>query len=171
MAQRSGFPTIVPAYIIKFEVGEGQPVGVTSSGSTFVHYSSPGGTISSVDGFSPAIEANIAFAGDWLYFDPDQQHTRMNVKGVARTTDGEGINFAYSGVSTVSPDLAGIFHGQPKTIPFGQSTLNLTFEVGDARIKDLENSVWVGNGRFLFEDNKLWVEVRVSKVVASEDMD
>lgn len=49
--------------------------------------------------------------------------------------------------------------------------MGLTFEVGDARIKDLENSNWVGNGRFLFEGDKLWVEVRVSQVVSSEDMD
>ncbi|CAG8904555.1 unnamed protein product [Penicillium egyptiacum] len=208
MSQLSGFPTVRPAYILKLQVGEGQPVGTetslpiahvtgsqsnhvavgeTSSGSTFVHYVTPGGSISTVDGFSPSIDAEVVFAGDWLYFDPDQQHTRMNVKGVARTTEGEvsfkeafnktqltnhqGINFAYSGVSGVSPDLGAIFQGQPKTIPFGLSTVNPTFEVGHPRLRLLENSTWVGNGRFLLDGDKLYVEVRISLVVASEDMD
>ncbi|RAH41071.1 DUF3237 domain-containing protein [Aspergillus brunneoviolaceus CBS 621.78] len=193
MSQSAGFPTLRPAYILKFEVGQGQPVGPTSSGSTFIHYvshlyvsqhahfkllinstvmqSSPGGTITTVEGFSPRINAQVVVAGDWLYFDPDQQHTRMNVHGIARTTEDEGIRFKYSGVSTVSEDLAAIFQGQPKTVAFGQSTMNMTFEVGSPRIKALENSNWVGNGRFKLEGDKLWVEVRIAQVVASQDMD
>ncbi|RMJ23614.1 hypothetical protein PHISP_05518 [Aspergillus sp. HF37] len=106
-----------------------------------------------------------------MYFDPDKQHVRMNVKGIARTADGEGINLSYSGVSAVSPDLAAIFNGEPKTVPFGQSTMSIHFEVGSPRLKVLENTNWVGNGRFLFEENKLVVEVRISQVVASQDMD
>jgi len=46
-----------------------------------------------------------------------------------------------------------------------------TFEVGSPRLKELENSTWVGNGRFLLEGDKLYVEVRISQVTASEDMD
>ncbi|OJK01841.1 hypothetical protein ASPACDRAFT_40653 [Aspergillus aculeatus ATCC 16872] len=171
MSQSTGFPILRPAYILKFEVGQGQPVGPTSSGSTFIHYTSPGGTITTVEGFSPRINAQVVVAGDWLYFDPDQQHTRMNVHGIARTTEDEGIKFNYSGVSTVSEDLAAIFQGQPKTVAFGQSTMSMAFEVGSPRIKALENSNWVGNGRFKLEGDKLWVEVRIAQVVASQDMD
>lgn len=49
--------------------------------------------------------------------------------------------------------------------------MSIHFEVGSPRLKDLENTNWVGNGRFLFEENKLVVEVRISQVVASQDMD
>lgn len=49
--------------------------------------------------------------------------------------------------------------------------MNMTFEVGSPRIKALENSNWVGNGRFKLEGDKLWVEVRIAQVVASQDMD
>lgn len=49
--------------------------------------------------------------------------------------------------------------------------MNTLFEVGSERLKELENSTWMGNGRFLHEDGKLLVEVRIAQVVASEDMD
>lgn len=45
------------------------------------------------------------------------------------------------------------------------------FEVGEPSLKELENSCFVGNGRFLLEDEKFYVEMRVSKLVASTDMD
>ncbi|KAL2862202.1 DUF3237 domain-containing protein [Aspergillus lucknowensis] len=169
MTQMSGFPTLRPAYILKLRVGEGNPVGAVQSGSEFVHYAK--GTISTIPGAAPEVNAQVLFAGDWLYFDPDKQHARMNVKGVARTLRGEGINFSYSGVSKVTPELAGIFSGQPRTVPFGLSTMRVIFEVGSERLKELENSTWIGNGRFLYEEGKLLVEVRIAQVVASEDMD
>lgn len=47
-----------------------------------------------------------------------------------------------------------------------------TFEVGDAKYKELENRTWVGNGRFIVhEDGTLSVEVKISSVVASTDME
>ncbi|KAL4784745.1 hypothetical protein BJX76DRAFT_356731 [Aspergillus varians] len=171
MTHLSGFPSLRPAYVLKLLVGEGNPVGPLQSGSEFIHYSTPSGTITTTPGFAPEVSAEVVFAGDWLYFDADKQHARMNVKGVARTPEGEGINFAYSGVSKVSPELAEIFSGKPQTVPFGLSTVTPVFEVGSPRLKDLENSTWVGNGRFLEEGGKLFVEVRIAQVVASEDMD
>lgn len=45
----------------------------------------PGGTITTVPGFTgPKVDAEITFGADWIYFDPDMKHTRMNVKGVAK---------------------------------------------------------------------------------------
>lgn len=43
-------------------------------------------------------------------------------------------------------------------------------QVGDPNYKDLENSTWVGNGRFVLEGERLSVESRVSKVIPSTDM-
>ncbi|KAL3459592.1 hypothetical protein BJX64DRAFT_291098 [Aspergillus heterothallicus] len=167
----TGFPTLRPAYVLKLLVGEGNPVGPVQSGSEFIHYATPGGSITTIPGFTPAVDAQVLFAGDWLYFDADKQHARMNVKGVARTLDGEGINFSYSGVSRTSPELAEIFGGKALTVPFGLSTMGVHFEVGSDRLKELENSTWIGNGRFIGEDGKTLVEVRIAQVVASEDMD
>ncbi|KAL4993014.1 hypothetical protein BDV10DRAFT_198666 [Aspergillus recurvatus] len=175
MAQPTGFPSLRPAYILKanhgLRVAFGDKIGRVQSGSEFTHYSTPEGTISTVAGFCPVLNAEVVFAGDWLYFDADKQHARMNVKGVARTVDGDGINFSYFGVSRVSPELTAIFSGQPRTIPFGLSTTHNTFEVGSPSLKELENSTWVGNGRFKSDDGKLLVEIRISQVVASNDME
>ena len=49
--------------------------------------------------------------------------------------------------------------------------MNTHFEVGSGRLKELENSTWIGNGRFLHADGKVLVEVRIAQVVASEDID
>jgi hypothetical protein len=49
--------------------------------------------------------------------------------------------------------------------------MGVRFEVGSDRLKELENSTWIGNGRFIHEDGKMLVEVRIAQVVASEDMD
>ena len=104
----------------------------------------------------------------------------------------QAINFAYTGVSEVNDDVAEIFNHNPKTIAFGSSSMSgaginqaprssdylliatataNTFEVGDPALKHLENSTWAGNGRFLLEDGVFKVETRISKVVASTDMD
>jgi hypothetical protein len=44
----------------------------------------PSGTMKSLPGFTPEIDANIVFGGDWLYFDPDKSHARINFKGIAK---------------------------------------------------------------------------------------
>jgi hypothetical protein len=46
-----------------------------------------------------------------------------------------------------------------------------TFETGAPELKDLENTHWMGNGRFVLSETGLTVESRVSKVVASTVMD
>lgn len=46
-----------------------------------------------------------------------------------------------------------------------------TFETGTPELKELENSHWMGNGRFVLGENGLTVESRVSKVIPSTAMD
>ncbi|KAH8704709.1 hypothetical protein BGW36DRAFT_353159 [Talaromyces proteolyticus] len=178
MGSQSGFPGLQPAYIIKVNVGQGNPVGDVYTGSSFVHYNTPTGSITTVDGFEPKIEADVVFGGDWLYFDPDKERARINVKAVAKMYADECIH-VYSellmerGIAKVNDEIRKIFAGHPdaRTIPFGQSTTIHTFEVGNPEYSDLQNSSWAGNGRFVLADGKLTVESRVSKVVPSTDMD
>lgn len=42
------------------------------------------GTITTVEGFEPKLELEIVYGGDWFYIDPDQEHGRVNVRGIAR---------------------------------------------------------------------------------------
>ena len=43
-----------------------------------------GGSIRTVPGFEPKIDAEVIFGGDSIYFDPDKEHGRLNVKGIAK---------------------------------------------------------------------------------------
>ncbi|KAL2807715.1 hypothetical protein BJX63DRAFT_436767 [Aspergillus granulosus] len=172
MAQ-SGFPTLQPALIFKVNVGEANPVGDVSTGPQFAHFQTPSGTIKSVPGFTPEIDAEVVFGGDWLYFDPDKKRARVNFKGIAKTKAGTPFSFYYSGIVNINEAVGKIFAYSPeaKTIPFGQSSTIHTFETGVEELKDLENAHWVGNGRFILGETGLTVESRVSKVVPSTDMD
>ncbi len=44
----------------------------------------PSGTIESVPGYEPSFKAEVAFGADWLSFDPDGKHGRINLKGIAK---------------------------------------------------------------------------------------
>ena len=48
----------------------------------------PTGTIETVPGYEPAFKANVDFGADWLSFDPDGKHARIDLKGMARFVDG-----------------------------------------------------------------------------------
>ncbi|ROT41102.1 hypothetical protein SODALDRAFT_396764 [Sodiomyces alkalinus F11] len=169
----TGFPSLQPALIFKVDVGEGNPVGDVSTGSQFLHFQTPTGTIKSVPGFKPEIDASVVFGGDWLYFDPDKSHARVNFKGIAKTKEGVPFSFYYGGIVRVDEGVGKVFAYSPeaKTIPFGSSTTAHTFEVGNTDLKVLENAHWVGNGRFILGETGLTVESRVSKVIPSTDMD
>ncbi|RDW80310.1 hypothetical protein BP6252_04948 [Coleophoma cylindrospora] len=141
---------------------------------TVKNQQTPTGTMKSLPGFKPEIDAEIVFGGDWLYFDPDKSRARINFKGIAKTKSGVPFSFYYAGIITIDEAIGKIFAFSPesKTIPFGNSTTLHTFEAGVPELKDLENCHWVGNGRFILgEDKGLTVESRISKVVPSTAMD
>lgn len=75
-------------------------------------------------GFEPAFKADVNFGADWLSFDPDGQHARINLKGMARTVEGQSIDFRYKGVIKMAADVKKIFEMSPemKTVPFGYAS-------------------------------------------------
>ncbi|KAI9819305.1 MAG: hypothetical protein M1827_007462 [Pycnora praestabilis] len=139
------------------------------------------GSIETVPGFEPKLSAKVISGSDWLYFDADQGHIRVNVKGMARTEDGVAIGFIYSGPIELNEYTKPFFaeDPKPKTIPFGSSSsLYATttkqlgiFKVGDPKYKFLENSAFCSNGRFIFEGGQLTAESRISRTIPSTAMD
>ncbi|KAK2624712.1 hypothetical protein QTJ16_005905 [Diplocarpon rosae] len=150
----SGFPTLQPAIITKVNIGDVQP-------------------LETVPGYEPAFKATVNFGADWLSFDPDGQHGRIDLRGMAKTDDGHAIDFRYVGVIRMTEAVHKIFDLSPEmaTVPFGQATGAHTFLVADPALKALENSVFVSNGRIIVSATGLTVETRQSVVVASTDMD
>ncbi|KAL9124509.1 MAG: hypothetical protein Q9217_006163 [Psora testacea] len=169
----SGFPTLKPAIITKVDIADVHDLGTIHNGSKLTHYSTPTGTIESVPGYEPAFKAKVDFGADWLSFDPDGNHARIDLKGMARTEQGHAIDFRYRGVIKMPPEVGKLFNGDPTmvTVPFGHATGSHTFYVADPALKDLENSVFVSNGRIIVHEKGLTVETRQSLVVASTAMD
>lgn len=44
----------------------------------------PSGTLTTVEGFEPKINAKIEFGADWMYLDPDGATARINIKSIAK---------------------------------------------------------------------------------------
>ena len=66
-------------------------------------------------------------------------------------------------VFTMAPDA--------KTMAFGAATGICSFVVGDEKLKEVENSVFAGNGRIVVGEKGLTVESRLCRVDASTDAD
>ena len=58
-----------------------------------------------------------------------------------------------------------------KTMAFGAATAFYSSIVGDEKLKDIENSMFAGNGRIVVSDKGLTAESRLCRVVASTDTD
>ncbi|KAL1639413.1 hypothetical protein SLS58_007994 [Diplodia intermedia] len=171
----AGFPQTEPAIVVKLKAGTANPFGTLSTGSNMVHIETPAGTIESVPGFEPAFKANFTFGADWLTFDPDRAHGRVNVRAVARTVDDDSpLHLSYNAVIRMTDDVWKIFGGSPDmvTVPFGLAVGHASFLAGDPKLKVLENLAFATSGRIIVgEDKSLTVETRISKVVAPEVMD
>lgn len=97
-------------------------------------------------GFEPSFKATVDFGADWLSFDPDGEHGRIDLRGMARfvlsppvevanfnkftndpcrTEEGHAIDFRYTGVIKMAPNVAKIFDGKPDmaTVPFGYASM------------------------------------------------
>ncbi|KAF2846073.1 hypothetical protein T440DRAFT_493013 [Plenodomus tracheiphilus IPT5] len=169
------FPSLQPAIVCKVEVGAGHVVGPKHSGSTLIHFETPTGTLETVEGFEPKFQANVVFGADWLTFDDDKRHARINLKAVATTEDDKAIDFGYQGIIALNEEVMSIFNMEPtsKSVPFGFSTGAHTFQSGAEGLRDLENTTFIGNGRMLVneETRKITVESRISKVVPATGFD
>lgn len=99
--------------------------GTIHTGSRLVHFECPTGTVESAPGFEPAFRAKINFGADWLSFDPDGKHARVDLKGMARTEEGYALDFRYEGVIKLDDDLMKIFNMQADmaTVPFGRVSM------------------------------------------------
>ncbi|KAF2727829.1 hypothetical protein EJ04DRAFT_529110 [Polyplosphaeria fusca] len=120
----------------------------------------PTGTLTSHPSFSPPVAADIILGADRLSVDPDGILARPDVK----TKEGQ-----------LSKAVSDMFAGDPdaKTLPFGASVSRHTFRTGAEKYKFLEDGEWVGNSRHVVKNDprSITVEIRISQVVASTDME
>ncbi|KAG2001025.1 hypothetical protein GB937_010589 [Aspergillus fischeri] len=169
------FPSLQPAIVWKVNAGAAHPVGPRQSGSTLIHFETPTGTIETVEGFEPQFKGKVVFGADWLEFDPDQKHARINMKAIATTDDGKEISFGYTGIIELNEAVMKIFNQTPdsESVPFGFSTGAHSFFSGDPSLKELDNMTLVGNGRMLVDPDTrvITVESRISRVIPATGFD
>jgi Protein of unknown function (DUF3237) len=128
-----------------------------------------GGTMKSVSGFSPSIDATLEGMGnDYIRTDPDDQHWRLDAHCVIKNHTGGRAYVNYSGIITLNDATRAALSGQEgaKSTDFGNVFIEMRFETGDEEMKELEHSTFVGAGRFVLEEGKPpAVEYKLSKVV------
>ncbi|KAE8325485.1 hypothetical protein BDV39DRAFT_178523 [Aspergillus sergii] len=163
----SGFPTLKPAFTVRVNIDAPLAVGSASRSNPLQVVPMTGGTVKGDSGFSPALDAEFVGVGnDYIHADADGKHLRLNAHGVLKTKDDALLYLNYTGVVTLTPAEQAVFAGTASegSTPFGNIFTHFTFETGDERYKDLENRVFVGQGRFNIESGKPVVEYRVSQV-------
>ncbi|KKK15557.1 hypothetical protein P175DRAFT_0529703 [Aspergillus ochraceoroseus IBT 24754] len=167
----AGFPALEPAFTMLVEIDAPHVVGSASRGASLQVVPMTGGSIKSEGSFSPALDAEFVGVGnDYIHADPDGGHLRLNAHGVVKTKDSEPalIYVNYTGVVKFGDHERAVLSGAAEDLstPFGNSFVHITFETGDARYKELENKVYVGQGRFNAVKGKpIVVEYRVGKVI------
>ncbi|KAE8134478.1 hypothetical protein BDV38DRAFT_160118 [Aspergillus pseudotamarii] len=164
----SGFPTLKPAFTVRVNIDAPLAVGSASRSNPLQVVPMIGGTVKGDSGFSPALDAEFVGVGnDYIHADADGKHLRLNAHGVLKTKDDALLYLNYTGVVTLTPTEQAVFAGTAPegSTPFGNLFTHFTFETGDERYKDLENRVFVGQGRFNIESGKPVVEYRVSQVL------
>ncbi|KAK8115731.1 hypothetical protein PG984_012233 [Apiospora sp. TS-2023a] len=169
------FPSLQPALVMKLHLNGFHKIGQLANGSNLIHFEANTGSIESVEGFEPKISAKVVMASDWLRFDADGKHARLDFRGVAVTDEEEGINFAYQGTIRISDDLRKILEMDPnaQSVPFGLNEAVHHLQSGAERLGFLENTTFVSNARMLVDEQTkaITVENRISRVVSATGAD
>ncbi|PYH39857.1 DUF3237 domain-containing protein [Aspergillus neoniger CBS 115656] len=166
----SEFPTLQPAFTFKVTIDAPLGVGSASRQNSLQVVPMTGGTVQSVPGFSPALDAEFVGVGnDYIHADADGKHLRLDAHGVIKPKNGDDLIYLnYTGVCTLLPEVQAVFAGAAPdgSTPFNSAFTHITFETGSERYKELENRVFIAQGRFNIEKGKpTVVEYRVSQVV------
>lgn len=171
MSEGVTFPKLEEALVGLFDINAPISIGQINSGAGLNFVRATGGSIKTVSGFSgPKLDGNVIDGEDWITVDSDGKRLRLNAKMLIKTLDGATAVFSYTGIITVNPEIGLILTGDEamKTVPYGGLVSSGRFETGDPRYKDLENSLFVGSGRFIIkEDRSVTVEYGLSRVVAA----
>jgi len=166
----AGFPTLKPAFTVRVSVDAAYHVGSAHRKVALIVVPMVGGTVISEPGFTPSINATFAGTGnDYIRNDPDGKRMRLDAHGVIKTHDDALIYLNYQGTVNLTDGVINALSPEPKEAetPFGDSFATFKIETGDDRYKELENGVFVAQGRFVTKNGQNpIVEYRVSQVLA-----
>ncbi|OAA68553.1 Outer membrane protein, beta-barrel [Niveomyces insectorum RCEF 264] len=124
-----------------------------------------------VSGFlnGPNFEAEIVpGGGDWILRDPSTGVAHLDVRTMARTADGHSTYIHYSGVLKIDEKAGEVLSWSPsaKSTNFGDHHWfsGPIMETSDPKMKWIEDTLWVGEGRFVVHEKGSAVEYKIYKV-------
>ncbi|EYE95380.1 DUF3237 domain-containing protein [Aspergillus ruber CBS 135680] len=165
-----GFPSIKPAFTVQVGLPTHISAGSASRTANLMVVPMLGNILKSDPAFEPTIDAEFVGVGnDYIHADPDGQHLRLNAHGVLKATS-QLLYINYTDVVAMGPAEQAVFGDTASdgATLFGNSFTHFTFETDNARYKELENHVFVGQGWFRTEKGKpIVVEYKVGRVVSS----
>ena len=107
----------------------------------------------------------------WLtsQLDPKTNVSHLNVRIQARTSDGHSLYVHYKGILKVDEAAGKVLGWEPdaKTTNYGDHEWfsGPIIETSDPKVKWMETSLFVGQGRFVVEGEQEAVEYQIYKVV------
>lgn len=123
------------------------------------------GFLKGPDGYEAEV---LPGGGDWILRDPSTGVAHLDVRTMARTAAGHSTYIHYSGVLKIDDKAAKVLSWAPdaKTTEFGDHHWfsGPIMETSDPAMKWIEDTLWVGEGRFVVDDKGSAVEYTVYKV-------
>ncbi|KDN65575.1 hypothetical protein CSUB01_03597 [Colletotrichum sublineola] len=171
-------------------------IGVVAVGSSQFHaaFLPNTGLLRSEPDYPIKVDAVFVHGADYLRGDPDGHYVRLEVSSVLKDkATGAAIRFDYTGTIDVSGPAGTVLKGLPgaKTTDFGDAcecpfsgperrqkiiawpdtdtyvVTHAKFETGHEALREIQNKVYVGSGRFVVEEGKpVVVEYKISEVAA-----
>lgn len=129
-----------------------------------------GGKLRSVEGgfLSGLVDADCIHGLDLSRAPGTFDFTRLAVDSLWRNSDDSYIQLSYEALIRMTEDVKRIFmgHEDSKTTAFGDVHAHFKFQTGNAKLKALHESMFVGSGRFIVEAGKeLTVEYQIGRMV------
>ncbi|KAK1975354.1 hypothetical protein LZ30DRAFT_605826 [Colletotrichum cereale] len=166
----SNFPKLIPAFTVQIHLDVPTQIGVLAVGSSQFHaaFLPDTGLLRSEPDYPIKVDAVFVHGADYLRADPDGHYVRLEVSSVLKDkATGAAIRFDYTGTIDVSGPAGTVLNGLPgaKTTEFGDAFTQAKFETGHEALKEIQNKVYVGSGRFVVENGKpVVVEYKISEV-------
>ncbi|KAF4923716.1 hypothetical protein CGCVW01_v004555 [Colletotrichum viniferum] len=168
----SNFPKLIPAFTVQIHLGTPSPIGTLAHGPSQLHapFLPDAGALVSEPDYPLRIDAVFLHGSDFLRFDPDGNTARLEVASALRDrATGAVIRFDYTGTIDISGPAGRVLKDLPgaATTEFGDAFTSAKFESGHEALRELQNKIYVGSGRFVLEEGKpVVVEYKISEVVA-----
>ncbi|KAG0643001.1 hypothetical protein HOY80DRAFT_948083 [Tuber brumale] len=130
----------------------------------------PNGTITSVPGAEVPVDASVIHGDAIVRIDPAGDKFRLDVHGVARTTNGSIFQFTYHAINTPVPEFRAVLARAPdaRSTDFGDMFSTHSFEVplSAPELVPLNNNIYVGAGKLNIDKNRIVIaEYAISKVI------